>query len=44
MRKLTGFLILAFALVPMTANAQTAAAPGAPSHRGGGAFGVAGRW
>lgn len=40
MRKLTGFLILAFALVPMTANAQTAAAPGTTSNSGWVDFGV----
>lgn len=42
MRKLTGFLILAFALVPMTANAQTAAAPDTKSNSGWVDFGVRG--
>lgn len=42
MRKLTGFLILAFALVPMTANAQTAAASDTKSNSGWVDFGVRG--
>lgn len=42
MRKLTGFLILAFALAPMAANAQTTASPDAKAQSGWIDFGVRG--